>query len=711
MRSLRQLLAYFVLFSIAFTATLFAQGTNPHARWKLLTPSISGAPGSTVEVKVEVSLVPKAHIYSSKTNGASPTEITVGEAGTITLGGRVKTNRPPVRNYDENFEDTTEYWNNGVTFIVPVKISPKARPGSAEGWVNFYYMTCDDSRCIPPTDEKLTFKITVTADTATAAQAPAETALVPQDMAPTEPQTALTTEGADTAATGIRDTETVATTGTGSDSGSAAAAVTGANGGDQEMASTGGIDDIERAKSQGLWAFLALAMLSGFGALLTPCVFPMIPITVSFFTKRKQTTRKRSIRDASLYAFGIILTFSGIGLLFAILFKAAGVTDFATNPFVNLGMAAIFVILALSLFGMYEIQVPTSVLNRLNRTANDQGDSVGGVMLMGLVFSLTSFTCTVPFVGGLLNMAAKGDWLWPLMGMAAFSAVFSFPFFLLALFPALLKSMPKSGGWLNSVKIVMGFLELAAAIKFISNADLVWQWGVLTREMFLAIWISIATITALYLLGRIQFPHDSPVERISPIRALLSMSFMAIGFWLLTGLFGGRLGEIDSFIAPQEYPGKGNTSVLASLMPASGTAVDGAPGATAQAAETWIEDDYEKALEIARKEGKPIFIDFTGYTCTNCRWMERNMFTRQDVSARMKEYVLLRLYTDGRKPIHKKNRQIQVDRFHTVSLPYYALVAPSDSVIAKFDGMTREPEQFLGFLKKGLGDEATMALK
>lgn len=705
MRSLRQLLAYFVLFSIAFTASIFAQ-SNPHARWKLLTPSISGAPGETVEVKVEVTLVPKAHIYSSKTNGASPTEITVGEAGTVTLGGKIRTSRPPVHTYDENFEDTTEYWNKGVTFTVPVKISQKAKPGHAEGWVNFYYMTCDDSRCIPPTDEKLTFRIEITGD---AEKATAETAVVPPETTSPDMGTAMAGSAVDSSKTA--DTAGTAVTNGGTDSTTAAVAP-GANGGDQGVASTGGggVDDIEQAKSKGLWAFLALAMLSGLGALLTPCVFPMIPITVSFFTKRKQTTRKRSIRDASLYAVGIILTFSGIGLLFAILFKAAGLTDFATNPFVNLAMAAIFVVLALSLFGMYEIQVPTSVLNRLNRTANDQGDSVGGVMLMGLVFSLTSFTCTVPFVGGLLNMAAKGDWLWPLMGMAAFSAVFSFPFFLLALFPALLKSMPKSGGWLNSVKIVMGFLEIAAAIKFISNADLVWQWGVLTREMFLAIWIAITVITSLYLLGRIQFPHDSPVERVSPIRVLFSLSFMTIGFWLLTGLFGGRLGEIDSFIAPQDYPGKGNTSILASLVPTSGVAGVG-EGATAQAAETWIEDDYEKALQIAQKEGKPIFIDFTGYTCTNCRWMERNMFTRQDISSRMKEYVLLRLYTDGRKPVHKKNRQIQVDRFHTVSLPYYAIITPSDSVVARFDGMTREPAQFLGFLNKGIEGEPTVALK
>jgi thiol:disulfide interchange protein DsbD len=296
--------------------------------------------------------------------------------------------------------------------------------------------------------------------------------------------------------------------------------------------------------------------------------------------------------------------------------------------------------------------------------------------------------------------------------MLAFSAVFAAPFFILALFPALLKSLPQSGGWLNAVKVVMGFVETAAAIKFLSNADLVMEWGVFTREVFLAIWIAIAVITTVYLLGRFQLPHDTPVERVGAPRVLLASAFLAVGFWLLTGLFGGRLGEIDALIPPQEYPGKGNTSILASLssslsaQPAAttATATGAAPGSTGQAHEAnggWTKDDYAAAVTMARKSGKPIFIDFTGYTCTNCRWMEINMFSRGDVSSLMQKYVLLRLYTDRRDSINEWNRNLESSRYNTIELPYYAIITPDGKTISA-RGWTRNPDEFMGFLKKGI---------
>jgi thiol:disulfide interchange protein DsbD len=460
----------------------------------------------------------------------------------------------------------------------------------------------------------------------------------------------------------------------------------------------GSLDDIERAEKEGLMSYLGLAALMGALALLTPCVFPMIPITISFFTKRTQTTRKRSLRDAGLYSVGIILTFTAIGFLFAIILGASGINDFATNPWVNIAIATVFVVLALNLFGMFEIQLPTSLLNRLNRKAQTEGDSIGGVLLMGLVFSLTSFTCTVPFVGGLMVSATAGKWLWPLMGMAVFATVFAAPFFLLALFPAVLKSLPKSGGWLNSVKVVMGFAELAAAIKFFSNADLVWAWGILTREVFLAIWIAIALLTTVYLLGRFRLPHDTPSDSVGPMRVMFAVGSLSIAFWFLTGIFGANLGELDALTPPQFYPGKGNTSPLAILVHAGSG--PGSADATAASEDAWIVDDYAKALKAARETGKPIFVDFTGYTCTNCRWMEKHMFTRSDVAELMKRYVLVRLYTDGRDSVHRVNRKMQIDRFKTIALPYYAVISPGDSVIDKFPGMTRKSELFVSFLER-----------
>ena len=682
---------------LAFTAVAALAQTNKSITWKVLTPTLKGKPGEVVNVKLQATLVPKEHLYSTKTAGASPTEFTVGEKETFTLNGGVRGDRKPIRGYDENFEDTTEFWEKGVTFTVPVKIAKTVKAGKAEGWVNVNFMTCNDARCWPPTDVKLTFVVEVAQDTASNA----DTTVVP-------PAASI-----DTAAATPADTAAVAQAPpTAGDSAGTPAT------GKQADGSTVGAKESE--EQEGLLGYLIRAFLAGLGSLLTPCVYPMIPITVSFFTKRTQTTRRRSVRDATTYALGIILTFTGLGFLVSLIFGATGVNDIATNPMVNIIIAGIFIALALSLFGMFEIQIPTSVLNRLNRTANEQGNSIGGILLMGLVFTLTSFTCTVPFVGSVLFGVTQGEWLWPLMGMAAFSFAFSIPFFLLALFPALMKSLPKSGGWLNSVKVVMGFLELAFAFKFLSNVDLYYSSGILTREIFLALWVAIAIITTMYLLGRFQLPHDSPVERIGPMRAVIAVGFLAVGLWFGTGLFGGRLGDIDAFIPPQEYPGKGNTSMLAIVTEEVLNAMPTAAATTSTTGEKahevsgvkWIEDDFDKAMEVSRQTCKPLFVDFTGIFCTNCRWMEKNMFPRQDVKTLMNNYVLVQLYTDRKDEASKRNRELLIGRFKTFTLPYYALITPDDKVIATMGVDSRPvPEEFIGFLKKGLVGKEGIAEK
>ncbi len=679
-----------ILLLLAAAGALRAQ-ENPNVAWKLLTPTVTGKPGDVVEVKVEAKIASGWKMYSTKgypdtlLSAPQPTEITVGEPSLITRSGSIKGSKPQ-RHYDEGFEIETEYWKGTITLTIPVKISSKAVLGQeGKGWVNFYFQTCDSSTCLPGMDKKLAFTVQI-GDSATAGA----------DTAGTSPLAATdSTAGADAVdlAENTPGTDTAATP---------PSVATAPGDGEQEQL-TGSAEDIERAKEEGLMAFLGLAVLMGLGALVTPCVFPMIPITVSFFTKRPQTTRARSVRDAGLYSLGIILTFTALGLVVTLLMGATGVNDFATNPVINIIIAGVFLMLALNLFGMFEIQVPTSILNRLNKKA--EGDSVAGVILMGLVFSLTSFTCTVPFVGTLFNLASKGEYLWPILGTAAFATVFSAPFFLLALFPAVMKSLPKSGGWLNAVKVVMGFIEVAAAIKFISNADLVLQWGFLTRELFLAIWIAVAVLITLYLLGHFQLPHDTRVEKVGPIRVLFSISFLAVGFWLLTGLFGGRLGELDAQLPPPDYSNGGSRAMTAGRT--SGT---GSPGNAAKSHEEWLKNDYEAALEISRSSGKPIFIDFTGYTCTNCRWMETNMFSRKEIADLMNKYVLVRLYTDGRDPISKKYKEMQYSRFNKITLPYYVLINSSDSTMAQFEGMTRDANQFVTFLEKGL-TSGQMALK
>ena len=705
---------------------------DDHVTWDYITPTLEGAPGETITFQFRANLKPKVHLYTTKTYpdsvlGPSPTELSSGGSKLLKRNGGLKANKSPVSKKDENFEGLeTAYWEGTVSFSVPFTISEDAEPGSVEeAWVNLYYMTCDDNTCKPPLDSKFPFKVKIVGDVSMDTAAVRDSLvraiaganerivdgvsrlfMMQPSGAEGDPAVAGADEEEgdeeDPALAGAADVDA------GSDDEAVADGVVDEVPEETMAAADGGPmtirEEIEESKKKGIFGYILLAMGFGFIALGTPCVFPMIPITISFFTKREQNSRGQAVRDASIYGLGIILTFTALGAIVAAIYGAAGVNAMATNPWVNLLIAGIFVAFALSLFGLFEIQVPSSVLNRLNAKANS-GAGVSSILLMGFVFSLTSFTCTVPFVGpALASVGDGGDWFWPIIGMAAFATVFALPFFLLALFPSWLKAMPKSGGWLNAVKVTMGFVEIAAAMKFLSNADLVWDWGVLTREAVLSVWIAVAILSALYLLGRFRLPHDTPMDKIGVVRMLFSMSFLAVGFWLLTGLFGGRLGEADAFLPPQEYPGRGNTSILANIA---------APSASSGGEETlaenrvmaegmeWVKDDYENALVEAKATGKPIFIDFTGYTCTNCRWMEVNVFTKDDVQELMSQYVLVRLYTDRREESNQRNRQMQIDRFKTIDLPYYVVVTPNDEVIDE-TVFTRDVDAFKSFLKRGL---------
>ncbi|MGH9820622.1 MAG: protein-disulfide reductase DsbD family protein, partial [Pyrinomonadaceae bacterium] len=410
-----------------------------------------------------------------------------------------------------------------------------------------------------------------------------------------------------------------------------------------------------------------------------------IPITVSYFTNHAAGSRARSVKLAAIYSFGIIATFTLVGMLLAIFVGAAGINLFAANPWVNLLITGIFLFFAFNLFGAYEIAVPTGVLTKLDsltRSKEGEGSGVIGALLMGLTFTLTSFTCTSPFVGTILVSASQGNWKMPLVGMLAFSTVFALPFFILALMPQLISQLPRAGGWMNSVKVAMGFLEVAAAMKFLSNVDLVWKWGIFTRDVVLAIWIAIGVVLSLYLLGKFQLAHDSKPERLGAFRMISAVVALAVSFYLLTGLFGAKLGEIESFLPPD----LGNSS--ARLL---GTGDD---------EPKWISNDYEAALAKAKAENKKLFIDFTGYTCTNCRWMEANVFPKKEVEDELNKFVLVRLYTDGEGEIYERQQQLEQDRYGTVALPFYAIVGGDDKTLATFPGLTRNTSEFIDFLRK-----------
>jgi thiol:disulfide interchange protein len=399
-------------------------------------------------------------------------------------------------------------------------------------------------------------------------------------------------------------------------------------------------------------------------SLLTPCVFPMVPITVSYFTKHAAPTRARAAGSAALYGLGIVLTFTVFGSVLAAVAGASGLNRLAASPWVNLGITALFLLFALNLFGLFELRLPSGVLSRLDGMSRRRGSSVAGTLLMALTFTITSLTCTAAFIGTLLVVAAQGEWQRPIAGLFAYSATFALPFVVLAMAPQLVSQLPRSGPWLARVKVVMGFLEIAAAMKFLSNADLVWSWGIFTRGVVLVAWVLIALALAAYLAAR----------RPGPGRLAASLATIAFAVWLGTGVGGRRLGELEAFLPP------------ATVHASSGELA-------------WITNDLDAALAEARASKRLVMIDFTGYTCTNCRWMEANMFPRPEIRAALDTFVRARLYTDGQGPVYEQQQRFQQTRFKTVALPLYAIVDPDQRTVATFAGLTRDQAEFLRFLQ------------
>jgi thiol:disulfide interchange protein len=425
--------------------------------------------------------------------------------------------------------------------------------------------------------------------------------------------------------------------------------------------------------------FFWLAASTGLFSLLTPCVFPMVPVTIAYFSEGRD--RSRDLRRALLFGLGIVVTFTVLGLALAAIFGAAGLNRFAANPWLNLTLAALFVLFAANLFDLLATPVPWKFVNAVDKSARQaEPESSFGALVMGATFTLTSVTCTAPFVGTLLVLAAQGSWSTPIVGMLVYSTFFALPFFFLALAPGLISSLPHAGQWMQRLRVLIGLLELGAAVKFVSNTDLVLGWGVVTRNVVLIAWTVLALTAAAYL-GFALWTYRSRGNAIA-ITAVPVAAVLLFAAWLLSGLNGNTLPQIEAFLPP--------TSGSALL--ANGTS----------ASPTWMLNDYSAALDVARSSGKPVFIDFTGYTCTNCRWMEANVFTRPDVSAELGQFVLSRLYTDGDGPIYEQQQAFQEKKFGTVALPLYAIVDSRGEVRATFSGLTRDPSEFVAFLRRGL---------
>lgn len=476
-----------------------------------------------------------------------------------------------------------------------------------------------------------------------------------------------------------------------------------------------------------LWAIFITGFIGGLAALLLPCIFPMLPLTVGFFTKR-HANPKKGILDAAIYGLSIILIYVGLGMLITVVFGADALNALSTNGIFNFVFFLLLVVFASSFFGAFEITLPNRWANKAEENTDRKGFT--GIFFMAAALALVSFSCTGPIIGTLLVQAAtSGARLGPAVGMLGFSIALAFPFVLFALFPSWLNNLPKSGGWLNSVKVFLGFLELGLSLKFLSNVDLTYHWHLFDREVFLVLWIVIAALTGFYLLGKLKFGHDSDVNHISVPRLFLAIIVLSFSVYMVPGLWGAPLKSIAAFLPPQASQDFDlYTPTLSGGN--SGTAKTVSPDQTPHKYSDLFDKplnlnpffDYKEGVAYAQKVHRPVIIDFTGHACVNCRKMEASVWPDKKVLPLLKDsYVLIQLYVDDKTELpadeqyvstfsHRKittigglNSDIQATRFNTNSQPYYVLLNPAtETALVTPEGADYNPESYYRYLESGI---------
>lgn len=495
-------------------------------------------------------------------------------------------------------------------------------------------------------------------------------------------------------------------------------------GGDADsQALAGELTSDSRQQSEGLGWGLLKGFLGGLLALLTPCVFPMIPLTVSFFL-RNASNKTRAVRDALMYGLTIVFSYVVLGMAIAMIFGAHTLNALATSPGFNLFFFALLVFFAASFLGAFELTMPSAWSSSLDAKADKSGGLIG-VFLMGITFVLVSFSCTGPIVGTLLVEAAtKGNILSPAAGMLGFSLALAVPFSLFALFPRALKALPRSGGWMNAVKVVLGFVVLAFSLKFLAVADAVGQWGILDREIFLAAWIGIFLLLGMYLIGKIRFAHDSELKAMSVPRLLLAIASFAFMFYLIPGLWGAPLKGVSSFLPPittQDFDLTRPGAAPATPAPASQTLYSG-ESVKEGAHGLFTYTDFEEGMAAAQKFNMPVFLDFTGLGCANCRKMEASVWSDARVQQSLgNEFIKIALYVDDRTPLENeyqfvsasmgRSRTIrtvgqkwsvfQAERFGVNTQPYYVILDSGGNALTPGYGFNLDVEKFLDFLNAG----------
>lgn len=676
----------FVLIAVIFAVgNITAQMVSP-VKWKIRLDKTSEKEGVVV---FDATIDKGWHLYSTTMpeGGPTPTTFTWEELENVELVGDITPDRAPHEELDMMFELTLGWWSDAVSLKQKVKFTdPKNYKIS--GYLN--YMACNDQTCQAPQTENFEFKegkidaatANTVVDKTTQGQSGPENQVA---VGENQPQNQADTVAPITAAVTTVAQQDV-TTG-------------------QNMANNSYWTPIEfdsvsedTSSENSLWYIFIGGFVGGLLALLTPCVWPMIPLTVSFFLK-KHGSRKRSIIDAIIYGCSIIVIYLVLGLIITLIFGPSKLNDLATNAVFNIIFFLLLVVFAISFFGAFDITLPSKWTNSMDAKAS-RTSGLLSIFFMAFTLTLVSFSCTGPIIGTLLVEAVSmGDLTGPAVGMGAFALALAIPFTIFAIFPSWMQDLPKSGGWLNSVKVVLGFCELALSLKFLSVADLAYGWGLLDREVFVSLWIVMFALLGLYLLGKLRFPHDSKVEKVSVFRFFAALVSFAFAVYLLPGLWGAPLKSVSAFVPPlstQDFN-------------------------LYEEAEFVKYDDYNIGMNAAKDLKRPVFVDFSGYGCVNCRKMEAAVFDNPEIRRLIEEnFVMITLMVDDKKSLAET---IEVDengkttklrtygdlwsylqryKFGANSQPYYVVLDNEGNLLSGPVYYDENVGKFADFLQKGM---------
>jgi thiol:disulfide interchange protein DsbD len=661
--------------SLLFAMPVFSQELHPIS-W---TSEVKKVDGNIAEIHIKAKIQDGWNLYDLNVppGGPLPTVFTFVKSKDYQLFGKMTTTPKSTVTYDDVFTMDIGKWKKTVTFIQRIKVL-KTQKFSIETDIEF--MMCDENSCIPLSDN---LKISV-------------------DGTRFEETSAVTdenvTENNDSVKADTSDTTNA-----------------------KVSIPAGDIAAEKDTKNRSVWFIFWLGLLGGFLALLTPCVWPVIPMTVSFFLNKTQTKRG-AVRDAFFYGLSVIVVYVALGLTISLIFGPDALGSLATSPGFNVFFFVLLVVFAIAFFGAFELTLPSKWVNAMDRKTEKSGGFMG-VFFMALTLVLVSFSCTGPILGALLVEAASSNsFIAPLMGMLGFSVAMAIPFSLLVIFPSWLKSMPKSGGWMNSVKVVLAFLMLAFAFRFLAVADGVAGWGILPRELFIAIWFVLFLLMGFYLLGKIKMYHDSDVKHMTVGRLFLAMISFVSAALLLPGLWGAPMKAVSGFMPPittQTF----NLNKAVSAGPAVDMSLyegyhtkEGSYGLI-----KFLE--YEEGMEFAKKQNKPVFLDFTGIGCTNCKKMEASVFGEDKVLPLLRDkYVIIALYVDSReslpedkqyvstnggkerkiKTVGQKWSDFQSSRYGVNALPYYILLDHNEKMLAEPRAYDTNVDAFAEFLNKGI---------